>query len=91
YPIVIGRRASSLIYGAFLLCAYLAIVAGWAFGALPAWALLGLITLVIAVPTAVGAYRYAKDLEKLMPYLGLNVLLNVVTPILTAVGLFIAA
>lgn len=91
YPIVIGRRASSLIYGAFLLCAYLAIAAGWAFGALPAWALLGLITLVIAMPTAVGAYRYAKDLEKLMPYLGLNVLLNVVTPILTAVGLFIAA
>jgi 1,4-dihydroxy-2-naphthoate octaprenyltransferase len=91
YPILIGRKASSLIYGAFLLGAYLAIIAGWALGYLPAWALLGLLALVIAVPTAVGAYRYADDLEKLAPYLGLNVLLTVVTPILVAVGLFIAA
>jgi 1,4-dihydroxy-2-naphthoate octaprenyltransferase len=91
YPILIGRKASSLIYGAFLLGAYLSIVAGWALNVLPAWALLGLVTLVIAVPTAVGAYRYADDMEKLAPYLGLNVLLTVVTPILVAVGLFIAA
>jgi 1,4-dihydroxy-2-naphthoate octaprenyltransferase len=91
YPIVIGRKASSLIYGAFLLCAYLAIVAGWALDVLPVWGLLGLLTLLIAVPTAVGVYRYAENLEKLMPYLGPNVLLTVVMPILTAVGLFIAA
>ena len=91
YPILIGRKASSLIYGAFLLGAYLAIIAGWALGSLPAWALLGLLTLAIAVPTAIGAYRYANDLEKLAPYMGLNVLLTVLTPILTAVGLFIAA
>jgi 1,4-dihydroxy-2-naphthoate octaprenyltransferase len=91
YPILIGRKASSLIYGAFLLGAYLAIIAGWALGYLPAWALLGLLTLAIAVPTAIGAYRYADDLEKLAPYMGLNVLLTVVTPILAAVGLFIAA
>ena len=91
YPIVIGRKPSSLIYGAFLLCAYLSIVAGWAFGVLPAWALLGLGTAPIAVRAAVGAYRYAEDLEKLVPYMGLNVILTVVTPILTAVGIFIAA
>ena len=91
YPILIGRKASSLIYGAFLLGAYLAIVAGWALNVLPAWALLGLLTLVIAVPTAIGAYRYADDVEKLAPHMGMNVLLTVLTPILTAVGLFIAA
>ncbi len=91
YPILIGRKASSLIYGAFLLGAYLAIIAGWALGYLPAWSLLGLLTLAIAVPTAIGAYRYADDLEKLAPYMGLNVLLTVVTPFLAAVGLFIAA
>jgi 1,4-dihydroxy-2-naphthoate octaprenyltransferase len=91
YPIVIGRKASSVIYGAFLLCTYLSIVAGWALGLLPAWAGLGLITLVIAVPTALNAYRYPDDLEKLMPSLGMNVLLTVATPILAAVGLFVAA
>ncbi len=91
YPITIGRKASSLIYGAFLLCTYLAIVAGWALDYLPPAALLGLLTLVAAVPTALGAYRYAEKLENLVPYLGLNVLLTVTTPILVAVGLFIAA
>ena len=91
YPILVGRKASSLIYGAFLLGAYLSIVAGWALNVLPAWALLGLLTLVIAVPTAIGAYRYADDVEKLAPHMGMNVLLTVLTPILAAVGLFIAA
>ncbi|MGC9335349.1 MAG: prenyltransferase [Anaerolineae bacterium] len=91
YPILLGRRASSLIYAGFLLGAYLAIIAGWALGFLPAAALLGLLTLVIAVPTAVGAYRYADDIEKLIPYLGRDVLIVVITPALVSVGLFIAA
>jgi 1,4-dihydroxy-2-naphthoate octaprenyltransferase len=89
YPIVIGRKPSSLIYGAFLLLTYLSIIAAVLLGHLPAASLLGLITVLAAVPCAVGAYRYAENLEKLMPYLGINVLLTVITPILTAVGLFI--
>jgi 1,4-dihydroxy-2-naphthoate octaprenyltransferase len=91
YPIVIGRKASSVIYGAFLLATYLSIVVGWALGLLPAWALLGLATLALAVPTAVGAYRYADNLERLAPYLGFNVILTVLTPLLVAIGLLIAA
>jgi len=91
YPIVLGRRASSLIYAGFLLGAYLSIIAGWALGFLPALALLGLLTTIIAVPTALGAYRYAEDTEKLVPYLGRDVLIVVLTPLLVSVGLFIAA
>ncbi|MCL7453648.1 MAG: prenyltransferase [Anaerolineae bacterium] len=91
YPIVLGRKASSLIYAGFLLGAYLSIVAGWAFGFLPAWALLGLLTGIIAVPTAMGAYRYAEDIEQLIPYLGRDVLIVVLTPLLVSIGLFIAA
>jgi 1,4-dihydroxy-2-naphthoate polyprenyltransferase len=91
YPIVLGRKASSLIYAGFLLGAYLSIIAGWAFGFLPAWALLGLLTAIIAVPTAMGAYRYADDIEQLIPYLGRDVLIVVLTPLLVSIGLFIAA
>lgn len=91
YPIVLGRRASSLIYAGFLLGAYLSIIAGWALGFLPALALLGLLSAVIAVPTALGAYRYADDIEKLVPYLGRDVLIVVLTPLLVSVGLFITA
>jgi 1,4-dihydroxy-2-naphthoate polyprenyltransferase len=63
---------------------------GVAIGLLPAATLLSLILLVIAVPTAIGAYRYADDIPKLKPYLGLNVVINIATPVLVAVGLFLA-
>jgi 1,4-dihydroxy-2-naphthoate octaprenyltransferase len=91
YPIAVGRRASSLIYGAFLLLTYLSIVAGVVLGYLPVASLLGLVTLLLAVPTALGAYRHAEDMEKLGPYLARNVLLTITTPVLVAIGLFVAS
>lgn len=91
YPIVSGRKKSSIIYGLFLLLTYLAIIAGVLLALLPLASLLGLLTALLAVPTALGAYRYAEDLEKLVPYLGYNVLLTVATPVLVAVGLLAAA
>ena len=89
--IVAGRKSSSVVYVAFLFLTYLAIVAGVCLGCLPPLGLLGLLPLVIAVPTAVGVIRYAEKMDKLMPYLGLNVLLNVITPLLLAIGVLIAA
>jgi 1,4-dihydroxy-2-naphthoate octaprenyltransferase len=90
-PIVAGKRASSIVYVAFLMAAYLSIIVGVVLGLLPAASLLGLITLIIAIPLAIGAYRYAEDMEQLMPFLARNVLVNIATPILLAVGLLIAA
>jgi 1,4-dihydroxy-2-naphthoate octaprenyltransferase len=89
YPIVIGRAKSSLIYGGFLVLAYLSIVAGVWLGHLPAAALLGLLTLPIAVRAGSGAYRHADEPAELIPYQGMNVILNIVTPVLVAVGLFV--
>ena len=89
FPIVIGKRASSLIYGAFLAFAFLSIVLGVSLGQLPRTSLIGLMALAIAIPVSVGAYRYAEEMSKLMPYLGLNVVINIVTPVLVAVGLFV--
>ena len=89
--VVAGSRASSVVYGLFLLAAYLSLTVGVSLDLLPALSLLGLLTLFLAVPVALGVYRHAGDLEKLMPYLGRNVLINIVTPVLAAIGLFIAA
>jgi 1,4-dihydroxy-2-naphthoate polyprenyltransferase len=89
--IVAGKKKSAVVYDSFLLLTFVSIVVGVAVGALPALALLGLIALVIAVPTAIGVIRYAEQMEKLMPYLGFNVLLNVLTPLLVGIGLLIAA
>ena len=90
YPIVLGRKKSSIIYGFFLFLAYLTIVAGVLSALLPVTSLLGLLTILAAVPTALGVYRYSDDLEKLIPYLGYNVLLTVATPVLVAIGLLVA-
>ncbi|MEJ2722526.1 MAG: prenyltransferase [bacterium] len=90
FPVLIGRRASSLIYGAFLGLAFLSIVLGVVFGYLPKFSLLGLAALALAVPAAIGAYRYADDVKRLIPSMGMNVLVNIVTPVLVAIGLLVA-
>jgi 1,4-dihydroxy-2-naphthoate octaprenyltransferase len=88
-PITIGRPASSLVYGAFLLATYGVIVLGVALELLPKTCLLGLATLVLAIPAFTGAYRHSENVEKLIPFMGQNVLINITTPVLVAVGLFI--
>ncbi len=89
YPIAIGRRASSAVYSAFLLLNYLSIITGVVLNLLPAASLLGLGTLILAVPTARNAYVHADDLEELVPSLGMNVIINIATPLLVALGLFL--
>jgi 1,4-dihydroxy-2-naphthoate octaprenyltransferase len=90
YPITIGRKKASIIYGAFVVGAYLAIVVGWLIGVLPWPSLLGLLTLYVGVRCIIGAYRYADEIDKLIPYLAQNVILNITMPLLTAIGLLIA-
>jgi len=45
--------------------------------------------MVIAVPTFFGVFRYAEDIERLMPYMGLNVIVVITTPVLVAVGFLV--
>lgn len=87
FPILIGRRGSSFIYGAFVLSAYGAIAFGVYFDYLPKLCLMGLLTFFIALPVSINAYRYADNIEKLMPSMGLNVIINLATPVLVAIGL----
>ena len=88
-PIIFGRRASAFVYGAFLCFTYLSIVTGVLLNYLPRFSLLGLLTIIIAIPAFVGAILYAENERKLIPYMGMNVVINIVTPVLVAVGLFI--
>jgi 1,4-dihydroxy-2-naphthoate octaprenyltransferase len=88
-PIVIGRQASVWVYGGFLAATYVAILAGFLVGLFPWPGLLGLATVPLAVSTTRGAARFAEDIPNLIPYLGRNVVITIVTPVLLAVGLFI--
>jgi 1,4-dihydroxy-2-naphthoate octaprenyltransferase len=90
-PVLIGRHASSLVYIAFLALTYLSLAVSVALGYLPAWSLLGLLTLYFAIPAGKGARQSADDIGKLLPHMGQNVLLNLLTPLFSAIGLFLAA
>lgn len=90
YVILWGRQRASLIYSAMLWATYISIIAGWALGYLPAGALLGLLTTPLAVQTSRDAYRYADDMERIEPVMAKNVQICVITPALTAVGIFLS-
>lgn len=90
-PIIIGRPACSILYGFIILATFLSLVAGVWLGNLPAWSMLGLLMFPLGVVATAGVYRHAEDLPNLLRYMGFNVLLNIVTPVLMAIGLLIAA
>ncbi len=89
YPIVIGRRASAWIFTIFLVLTYVSILIGILSKNFPVMSFLAFGTIVIAVPTVIGAFKYADNIPKLIPALGKNVLLNIITPVLLAIGLFV--
>jgi len=91
--IAYGNKTGVRVYGLFLLLCYIAIGIGAATSALPVWSLIGLGTLPIAVMAFSKASAFAAghdvDVEKLVPGLGMNVVINILTPVLVAVGIFI--
>jgi len=90
YPITIGRKTSSILYGVFLLLAYVAIVAGVALHLLPPFCLIALITAVIAWQAYRTVRRQPDNIPALIPSLAQNVIVVVATPLLLAIGLFIS-
>jgi 1,4-dihydroxy-2-naphthoate octaprenyltransferase len=88
-PIRIGRKSSAIVYTVFLGLTYVVIIAGCLLKVLLWGALLGLVTLILAVPVMRGVIRYADDIPNLIPFMVKNVILNISTPALVALGLFL--
>ncbi|OGO21127.1 MAG: ubiquinone biosynthesis protein UbiA [Chloroflexi bacterium RBG_16_48_8] len=90
YPIVIGRAKSAWIYVTFLLLVFIVMMLGVLIDLLPPLSLLGLVGLLLAIPTMIGVVRNAENIEKLIPFLSLNVLMTILTPILFGVGILLS-
>jgi 1,4-dihydroxy-2-naphthoate octaprenyltransferase len=90
YPILIGKKASAVIYIVFLVATYLTIILGVLLKLTPAWTLLSLLTLFSAIPTARGVLRNAENIPALIPSMIQNVLINLITPVLMGIGFLIA-
>lgn len=90
FPVLIGRKKSAVIYGVFLLLPVLIVPAAVVLGVLPLSSLLILLTVPLSAKAFRLARRNAERPEALIPALGLNVVIILLTPALLALGLFIA-
>lgn len=89
-PIVYGRRVAAGVYLLLLLAAFaalpLAVLAGW----LPVPALLGLLSLPLAVFAGRRVWHAPDRIETLLPAMACNVALNLTMPLLLALGLWLS-
>ena len=89
YPIKIGKVKSTRIYLAFLYLPFIAIGYGVVSDLFPLSSLLGFLALLVVFPITRGVLTHAEAVEELVPILGQNVIVNLATPVLVALGLFI--
>lgn len=89
FPVAFGTTRSNIVYGVFMIAGYLTIIIGVAADYLPKTSLIALISLIAATVALFGAIRYATNVNKLIPYLGMNVAVAVLTPLLLGVALII--
>ncbi len=87
FPIAYGVKKSTLLYGAFILAAFGSIIMAVVSGLLPKLSLLGLLPLVMAVVVLFGVFKHSAPEQKLIPYLGMNVMATVLTPVLLGFGI----
>ena len=95
----VGRRHILVTSGPIVAARWYAAMAGLAFvslplgvlaGLLPPGALLGLLTLAVALPTVREVLANARNVERLLPAMGRNVLICILTPVLVAAGMLMS-
>jgi 1,4-dihydroxy-2-naphthoate polyprenyltransferase len=86
-PIAVGKKTCVTIYGTFLLFAFLAIIAGWLLNLLPLQSLLSLICSAFALHIFLGVKKNMNSIPDLIPFMGKNVALILLTHILLAIGI----
>jgi len=89
-PILMGRKKASLLYFILIIAMYAWIVAWSLAGFMPAFALLGLLTIPLGVKAIKGAQHYDGQSD-LSPALGANLMAGLGTQALLALGYIIAA
>jgi len=88
-PIILGLRKAAVIYSILTVMVYVWILAGVLLKLMPAWTLLGLLTLPIGIKAITGALRF-KQIEELIPAQGANVMTVLLTQLLLGIGYILA-
>jgi 1,4-dihydroxy-2-naphthoate octaprenyltransferase len=88
-PIVIGKEKAGIVYSALTLIVYLWII-GWVVaGKMPAFSLVALLTLPLAIKAIVGARKH-EEMSRLVPAMANNVLVVLLTQFLLGIGYILA-
>ena len=87
--IALGKKKAAILYSTLLVFTYVWIAAGVGFNITPAATLLGLLTLPIGIGAIRGAIRFHDDAKGIVPAMGMNVIVVLVTDLLLAMGFMI--
>ncbi|UCH47697.1 MAG: prenyltransferase [Betaproteobacteria bacterium] len=87
FPIAFGVTTSTLVYGAFVVATCATIVTGASTQILPEASYLALVPMTLALVVFFGALKHATSVGQLMPYLAMNVLVTVLTPIVLGMSI----
>ncbi|GAH58760.1 unnamed protein product, partial [marine sediment metagenome] len=88
-PITMGKARASIVYSVLTLVVYLWIIGAVVAGQMPAFSLLALLTLPLAIRAIQGALKH-QEMSKLMPAMANNVLVVLVTQLLLGIGYILA-
>lgn len=88
-PITAGPRKAAIVYSTLTITMYLWIAAAVILRQMPIWTLLGLLTLPFGVKAIKGSFRH-KELDQIMPAMGSNVIMVLLTQLLIGVGYILA-
>lgn len=89
-PILLGSRGAAKVFSAVVIASYAVIVGGVIAGILPSLALLGLLTLPAGAKAIKVALQNHGNIETLIPALGANIIVVLVTPLLMSLGIIIS-
>jgi len=88
-PIAFGRQFSARVYAALMIATYVSLAVAVSFSILPLTALIGLLALPLAAKTVTGVLKNYDETEKLLPFLGLNIQVILLTTLLTGAGILL--
>ncbi len=84
-PITMGRRNAAIFYTVFTVLVYVWIIGAVIFKAMPVFCLIAIFTLPLAIKAIHGSFK-SEDMGKLMPAMANNVMVVLLTQLLTGIG-----
>lgn len=88
-PITMGKSKAIIVYSVMTVLVYLWIIGGVVAGLMPLCCLIALLTLPLAIKAILGVLKY-QDMSKLVPAMGSNVVVVLLTQLLLGIGYILA-